>query len=115
MSMGLERIREKSPDVEIIMISNLPQYDNLDRPERTQPRIQTYNELMVEYNAQLRQYAEEHGCGYLDLSYYIQDHFGRMAKIYHQDNYHLNEAGCLSWMKVLRYYAKYELEGGTLS
>lgn len=111
----LERIREKSPDVEIIMISNLPQYDDLDRPERTQPHIRTYNELMVEYNAQLRQYAEEHGCGYLDLSYYIQDHFGRMAKIYHQDNYHLNEAGCLSWMKVLRYYAKYELEGGTLS
>lgn len=109
------RIREKCPNIEIILISNLPQYDYGGRPEIMQPYIRTYNATMVEYNEKLRQYASENGCGYLDLSYYVEDHFGRMAKIYGQDNYHLNMDGCFTWMKVLRYYAAFELEGGAMS
>ena len=111
----LERIRAQSPDVEIVIISNLPQYDASMRPQLKNANIEAYNARMVEYNEKLKTYAGENGCLYLDLSRYVQDHYGRMPKLYSQDSYHLNEAGCVNWMKVLRFYAQYESEGGTIS
>ena len=109
----LERIREKSPDVELVLIANIPLYGN-DSDARSE-KFQTYNTLIEEYNPWLRQFAEENGCMFLDLNYYVKDHNGRMPQIYNQGEYHMNEAGCLNWMKILRYSAQYELEGGTLS
>ena len=111
----LERIRAQRPEVEIVIISNLPQYDASMRPQLRNDAIEIYNAQMVEYNEKLRTYAGENGCLYLDLAYYVQDHYGRMPKIYSQDSYHMNEAGCLNWMKVLRFYAQLEAEGGSLS
>lgn len=108
----LERIREKSPDVEIVIISNIPRY--ADEQEQGS-FFWDYNTNIAQSNEQLRQYAAENGCLYLDLCYYIEDHCGRMARSYNLDGYHLNEPGYQVWMKVLRYYAQYELEGGTLS
>lgn len=108
----LGRIREKSPDVEIVVISNIPQYAN----EQGQTGMfREYNTNVAEYNEKMRVYAAENDCMYLDLCCYIEDHCGRMAKEYNLDGYHLNDAGYHTWMKVLRYYAQYELEGGTLS
>lgn len=109
----LERIREKSPDVEIVLISNIPLYG--DEQESQQSRFLSYNGMIEDYNVKLKQFAEENGCMFLDLCYYVQDHYNRMPRIYNQGSYHMNEAGCLNWMKVLRHYAQYELEGGTLS
>ena len=109
----LARIREKSPDVEIVLISNIPLYG--DEVECTHTRFLNYNSMIEDYNVKLKQFAEENGCMFLDLAYYVQDHCGRMPKIYNQGSYHMNEAGCLNWMKILRHYAQYELEGGTLS
>lgn len=109
----LERIREKSPDVEIVIISNIPRYEN-EKESRSEHFIR-YNSLIAEYNEKLRQYCQENNCLYFDLYYYIQDHCGRMPKDYNLDGYHLNETGYHNWMKILRYYAQYELEGGTLS
>lgn len=109
----LERIREKSPDVEIVLISNIPLYG--DEVECTYERFLNYNSMIEDYNVKLKQFAEENGCMFLDLAYYVKDHCGRMPKLYNQGSYHMNEAGCLNWMKVLRHYAQYELEGGTLS
>ncbi len=109
----LERIRKKSPDVELVLLSNIPLY--LNEEDSKMDRFITYNNRIAEYNLWLKQFAEENGCLYLDLCYYVQDHCGRMPKIYNQGSYHMNEAGCLNWMKILRYYAQYELEGGTLS
>lgn len=108
----LGRIREKSPDVEIVLISNIPQYANEYEQDSF---FRNYNTNVAEYNEKMRQYAAENDCLYLDLYYYIQDHCGRMPKEYNLDGYHLNEPGYHTWMKVLRYYAQYELEGGTLS
>ncbi len=108
----LGRIREKCPDVEIVMISNIPQYAD---EEGQGSFFRNYNTNVAEYNEKMRQYAAENNCMYLDLCCYIQDHCGRMAKEYNLDGYHLNEPGYHIWMKVLRYYAQYELEGGTLS
>ena len=96
-----------------MLISNIPLYG--DEQESKQTRFLNYNSLIEDYNVKLKQYAEENGCMFLDLNYYVQDHCGRMPKIYNQGSYHMNEAGCLNWMKILRHYAQYELEGGTLS
>ena len=109
----LQRIREKAPDVEIVLMSCIPLYGN-DEAARAENFIE-YNTLITQYNADLKQFAADNGCMWLDLNYYVIDHNGRMPKIYNQGEYHMNEAGCLNWMKILRYYAQYELEGGTLS
>lgn len=106
-------ILEKSPDVEIVIISNIPQYAG--EKDSQNGFFTQYNSRIAEYNAKIREYCQENGCMYLDLCYYIEDHCGRMAGIYNQDGYHMNEAGCMTWMKILRYYAQYELEGGTLT
>lgn len=111
----LERIREKNPDIEIVIISNIPLYDETRESTQDDKRIKEHNDLIAEYNEKLRQYAGENGCMFLDLNYYVQDHYGRMPEIYNQGSYHMNQAGCLNWMKILRFYADYELEGGTLS
>lgn len=111
----LARIREKHPDVEIVLISNIPLYDDEPNSSLNDEKIKEYNGLIEDYNVKLKQFAEENGCMFLDLCYYVQDHYNRMPKIYNQGSYHMNEAGCLNWMKILRYYAQFELEGGTLS
>lgn len=109
----LERIREKSPDVEIVIISNVPQYSgNYNAPDSF---FTQYNSMIAAYNGKLRQFCAENGCMYLDLCYYIEDHCGRMAEKYNLDGYHFNDVGYDVWMTVMRYYAQYELEGGTLS
>ena len=109
----LERIRAKSPDVEIVLISNIPQYAG--EAESKGSFFRQYNSLVAEYNQKMRELAQEKGCLYLDLHCYVEDHCGRMARDYNLDGYHLNETGYHTWMKVLRYYAQYELEGGTLA
>lgn len=103
----LDRIHEKCPEKEIVIISNIPSFT-----EDTGPNV--YNEAVAKDTVQLRQIAEERGHGFLDLGYYVQDHYGRMPQIYCQDEYHMNAEGSLTWMKVMRYYAQYELEGGAL-
>lgn len=109
----LDRIREKSPEVEIVLLSNIPLYGSDQDAKNTD--FTDYNQRIAEYNVWLKQFAEENNCLYLDLNYYVQDHNGRMPEIYSQGSYHMNEAGCLNWMKILRYYAQYELEGGKLA
>ena len=109
----LQRIREKSPDVELVLMSNIPLYFTDDDGGRA--RHEDYNRMIQEYNEKLKQFADDNGCLFIDLNYYVQDHCGRMPKIYNQGSYHMNEAGCLNWMKILRHYARYELEGGTFS
>ncbi len=103
----LERIREKHPDAELVLMSNIPEYDAAWGAEEK-------NRLIEEYNETLKQFAQDNGCLFLDLHYYVRDHYDRMPEIYSQGNYHMNEAGCLNWMKILRFYAEYESQGGTL-
>lgn len=111
----IDRIREQAPDIELVLMTQIPLYDEEPFSPANDDYINTHNALIAEYDANLRQLAEDNGCLFLDLAYYVQDHCGRMPEIYNQGSYHMNEAGCLNWMKILRYYAQYELEGGTLS
>ena len=104
----LERIREKSPDVEIYIQSCIPE-------RSTEATTNDKNERIYEYNRTLREFALENGCKFIDLEYYIKDHVDKMPVGYSQGNYHMNEAGCLAWMQILRFYAQYENEGGILA
>ncbi len=101
----LERIREKSPEIEIVWISSIPRFN----------RSGNYNTRTIEYNSCLRDFAKENNCMYLDLHSYVQDHLGRLPNGYRFDDTHLDETGCNVWMKVMRYYAQYESEGGILN
>lgn len=109
----LDRIREKSPDVQFVLMSNIPRYNPSPKENTVEAQ---YNQEIVDYNIRLKQYAKEQGCLFLDLHSYIQDHWGRTPLMYKLsvDNTHLNELGCTNWMKVMRYYAQFESEGGTL-
>ena len=104
----LDRIQEKSPDVEIVIVSNIPGYVQ-------EIELSDYNKTVAEVTVQLEQLAADRGHGFLDLNYYTVDHCGRLPASYAKDARHMNVEGSLAWMKVLRYYAQYELEGGTLS
>lgn len=104
----LDTIQGTCPDVELVVISNIPCLPDSGTPSGL-------NNFIADSNRQLRALAVQKGCGFLDLSAYVQDHHGRLPEIYSYDCYHMNDAGSLVWMKVLRYYAQYESEGGTLS
>lgn len=109
----VERLRQKCPDLEIVYISNIPQsyYSN----KNSQERITVYNELVSEYNEKIKAYCQENNCLYLDLHYYMADHRDSLPREYNLDGYHLNDLGYMTWIKIMRYYAEYELEGGKLS
>lgn len=104
----LDRIEEKAPDTEIVIISNIPGFT-----EATEPT--PYNIAVAETTPKLRQFAADRGYGFLDLGYYIQDHYGRMPAIYTQDEFHMNDEGSLAWIKLLRFYAQFESEGGSIA
>lgn len=103
----LDLIAEKAPEKEIVLISNIPSFTK--RPEQT-----TFNEAVAKTTPQLRQLAADRGYGFLDLGYYIQDHYGRLPAVYCKDEFHMNDEGSLAWTKILRFYAQYEREGGSL-
>ena len=104
----LDTIQRTCPDVELVVISNIPCLPDGGTPSGL-------NDFIADSNRQLRALAARKECGFLDLSAYVQDHRGRLPESYSYDCYHMNDAGSLTWMKVLRYYAQYESEGGTLS
>ena len=109
----LERIREKSPDVEVVIISNIPQYAS--GYAASGKVFLQYNQDIIEFNGKLRDFAAENGCMYIDLHAYFQDHCDKMPKAYNLDGYHPNDDGYMVLMKVLRYYVRFEQDGGTLS
>lgn len=104
----LDRIEEKAPDTEIVIVSNIPCFT-----EKTEPTV--FNTAVVDITAQLRALAAERGYGFLDLGYYIQDHYGRMPAIYCKDEFHINDEGNLVWVKLMRHMALFEREGGSIA
>lgn len=108
----MDRILEKTPDVEIVIISSIPMYEKFPYLQKED----SYNPLTLEYNANLRKMAKEYGFLFLDLNPYYEDHWGRLSLTYKIDidNTHLNKLGCENWMRIMRYYAQYESEGGIL-
>ena len=104
----LDRIAEKAPDTEIVIITNIPGFT-----EETEPS--SYNVAVADATTQLKQLAADRGYAVIDLGRYVQDHYGRMPAVYCYDEFHMNGEGSLAWIKLLRFYARFEQEGGNLS
>lgn len=97
-------VRDKNPDVEIILQTVTPEYTEYDN-------YSTINDTIREFNAHLPEFAEEQGCKLMDLAIYIESHRGRMSPYYNltpSDSIHLNPAGCTIWGQVLSAYAELE-------
>lgn len=107
-TLMLDRIEEKAPDTEIVIISNIPRSTQSTGPVEYNIAVQNITDF-------LRQLASERGYGFLDLGYYIQDHYGRMPAEYSKDKFHMNDEGSLVWTKLLRLYAQLETEKSNLA
>lgn len=103
----LQHIHEQAPNTQVAIISNIPKNNNVQYP-------QDFNKLVKENNVKLKQYCADNDCLFLDLYIYVQDHLDRMPAVYSKDEFHLNEDGCVAWMQMMRYWAKYEQAGGSM-
>lgn len=103
----LDRIGERCPDVQLVIVSNIPCSEKAMKSA-------DYNKAVAQTTAELKLLAADKGCGFLDLGRYIQDHYGTMPKAYTKDEFHMNAEGSTVWMNLLRYYAQYERAGGSL-
>lgn len=101
-------IEKSAPEKEIVFVSNIPRYTPYTIPIH-------FNQDVAKITPQLKQLAADRGYGFLDLGYYIQDHLGRMPEIYSKDDFHMNDAGNLVWVKLLRLSALLEQEGGSFT
>lgn len=102
----IDRMREKSPDIEIYFQSCFPEWSNGTGSK-------SLNEQLATYNQALKEYAEERGYHYINVAAYIEDHTGRMATMYSLDKWvHLNPEGCAVWMQALNAYAYQKEIGG---
>ena len=95
----VDKILEKSPDVEIYIQSLIPEWTKTYSGNANNIKIE-------EYNVQLKQFCEERGFHFVDVAPYATDHVGRMPNDYALDRtIHMNEEGCYQWMCLLKSYA----------
>ena len=94
----ITQIRQDSPDTKIYMQSVLPVEDAI---HVTRP-----NSSMLEINKRLKQYCEETGTTYIDLVPVFSDEKGKLDKQYSIDGLHLNGAGYLKWIDLIRKYVE---------
>ena len=104
----VERILEANPGIEIYFQSSIPR-------RATENKENGINIRIHEYNKTLKQFAADNNQKFIDVEYYVLDHMDKMALCYSQGDYHMNEKGCLNWMKILRFYTQYEMDGGILN
>lgn len=99
-------IAEKAPEKEIILISNIPGYT-----PGMQPAVQSG------CGADHATFGSLQGAGlWLPGPWLLHPgSSGRMPKIYSKDEFHMNDAGSLVWIRLLRYSAYLEAAGGSLT
>lgn len=89
-------IREACPDILIFIQSGTPIYDE---------RGELNNANMDSYNEDLKAFAEENGCFFVDIATPLKDENGFLKKEYCNDEYcHLSLEGCEVWEKTLKAY-----------
>ena len=102
----LERIREKTPEIEIYLESCVPEWHETGKGIEKNRKIDDYNVL-------LKQYAKDNDCHFVDIAPYIEDHTNNMATVYSLDkSIHMNREGCVVWMNALNAYAYWVSIGG---
>lgn len=96
----LGRIRDKNPDVEIYIQSLVPEWHDYHLSNAK-------NEKIAQYNEELKVFAAENNCHYVEVAAYFQDSTNQMPDNYTADHgIHINFKGADAWMEVLRAYVK---------
>lgn len=89
-------VRKVCPDVEITIQSMTPIFTGGEKGKLTNPNVD-------DYNARLKAFAEEQGCGWLDVASFLKDASGGLAESYCSDGYvHLTRDGAAVWVDVLK-------------
>ena len=95
----LNRMLEKSPDVEIYLQSVFPIVNEDIRSGNS------VNKRITAYNEELEIFAQERGYHYVPIAPYLEDHIPGFALNYNQDTYHPSYEGVCAWTDALRAYA----------
>lgn len=95
----IQKIREKSPDVQIYILSATYIASGSEKSYLNNDNIRILNQ-------QLEGNSTTWGVGYIDIATYLSDNQGCLAAQYCSDGYvHLNESAYDIWVQVLRNYA----------
>lgn len=94
-------IRDACPGIEIYIQSMTPVWTGGEVGGLTNANVNAYN-------VKLREFAQQNGCGFIDVAPYMRDETGGLATEYCSDSYvHLTDAGVAVWIKALKAYAGY--------
>lgn len=100
----VERMREKSPDVQIFIESCFPVYHTIHYEGLNNKAIDKYNKRLIEF-------CEENDCVYVDLAHYFKDKKNGMALKYSSDQYvHVNYEATPVWVEQLKNPANYSVD-----
>ena len=103
----INNIKEKSPDVEIHIIS-------MTYTLKGAGKGKLKNDIIREFNILLQDMAEENGWGFMDMATPLSDENGDLAANYCSDGYvHQSRAAYDVWSTVIRDYARAQLNGTT--
>ncbi|MBQ4649023.1 MAG: hypothetical protein IJB76_07675 [Clostridia bacterium] len=106
--MGIERIREKNPDLPIVILSgtyNTEIYEGLTRERCSNAQVLEYNNLVLDY-------CTENGIDFIDVSTILTDENGLLNEDFANDGeYHMVKNVYYIWIELLRDYAKQKQEG----
>ena len=97
----VDKIQEKTPGVEIHIISMTPVYGDVNKGALNNPTIDVFNYYLL-------QGAMDHGAGYLDINTPLKDENGNIREEYCSDNYvhETDKAYEEVWDTLLVQYAK---------
>ncbi len=103
----ISNIKEKSPDVEIHIIS-------MTYTLKGAGKGKLKNDTIREFNVLLQDMAKENGWGFLDMATPLADENGDLAAAYCSDGYvHQSRAAYDVWSTVIRDYARAQLDDST--
>lgn len=103
----ITNIKEKSPDVEIHIIS-------MTYTLKGAGKGKLKNDNIREFNILLQDMAKKNGWGFMDMATPLSDENGDLAAKYCSDGYvHQSRAAYDVWTTVIRDYAKAQLDGTT--
>lgn len=97
----LNLIRSTCPNITIYIQSMTPIWTGGERGGLTNANANTYN-------AQLKTFAENNGCKFIDVASYMKDSTGGLATAFCSDSFvHVTDAGAKTWVQVLKAYDNY--------
>jgi hypothetical protein len=103
----IRKTREKSPGVQIVLITIPPVLKSYARDYACDPHFN------VDVNEALYRYCEENGFGVVELAARLRDEDGYLDRTCcSDDKFHLNQDGDALWLAALREYARTQYETG---